>query len=143
MWVIVHLYVGLALGSALHWPFWLVAIIAIGSHVILDLIPHWDYTHSAHPIRYGWFDFLGGLSTLIVCGLVWHTPLSVLAMGPISAAPDFDVLVRTLRAERGRYWFPSHWSSFPHGACGRRAGVSLQLGVVAATAAGFFMAGAR
>lgn len=44
MWVVVHTYVGLAIASLLHLPFWLVALIVLASHVLLDLVPHWDYT---------------------------------------------------------------------------------------------------
>lgn len=143
MWVIVHLFVGLAFGAALEAPFWLVVLAVLASHVVLDLVPHWDYTHSGHPVLYGWLDFGGALATLIVCFLVWHTPLAVLAMGPISGAPDFDVLVHTLRGETGRKWFPSHWDAFPHGACGPVPGISLQIGVMAAATAVFFLAGAR
>jgi len=131
MWVIVHLFVGLAFGAALEAPFWLIVLAVLASHVVLDLIPHWDYTQSGHPVLYGWLDFTGALATLIVCFLVWHTPLAVLALGPISGAPDFDVLFFVIGKERGRKWFPSHWDSFPHGSCGRTAGMTLQFAIMA------------
>lgn len=143
MWVIVHLFVGLAFGASLEAPFWLVAVAVLASHVLLDLIPHWDYTRTRHNALFGWLDFLGALATLVICYLVWHTPLAVLAMGPISGAPDFDVLLHTLRGETGRKWFPSHWDRFPHGSCGRAPGIAVQVGVMAAATVVFFAAGAR
>jgi hypothetical protein len=143
VWVIVHLFVGLAFGAAMEAPFWLVALAVLASHVLLDLIPHWDYTRGRHNALFGWLDFLCASATLVTCHFVWHTPLAVLALGTISAAPDFDVLLHTLRGEHGRKWFPSHWDRFPHGACGPVPGITVQVAVMAAATAVFFVAGAR
>ena len=135
MWVSVHVYVGLAIAALLREPAWLVAVLAFGSHVPLDLIPHWDYTVSRRPLLWGWVDFLGGLATLIVCLLVLDMPFWMVCMGPLSGAPDFDVLVATIKGEQARQWFPSHWDSFPHGRCGPRAGITLQVAILVACAA--------
>jgi hypothetical protein len=131
MWVIVHVYVGLAIAALVRDPVWLVAVLALGSHVPLDLIPHWDYTISRHPFVWGWADFLAGLATLILCLAVLHMPFWMVCMGPLSGAPDFDVLIATIRGDEARKWFPSHWKSFPHGSCGPRLGISLQFGILA------------
>jgi hypothetical protein len=134
MWVIVHTYVGLAIASLVHRPFWQVAVLVIVSHVLLDLVPHWDYGLTAHPLLWGWLDFGGATATLIVL-LVAGYPWTVVLMGPISGAPDFDVLFFVVGQRRGRKWFPSHWDGFPHGRCGKKAGVTLQVAIMAASLA--------
>ena len=134
MWVIVHTYVGLAIASLVHRPFWQVAVLVIVSHVLLDLVPHWDYSLTAHALAWGWLDFLGALATLIVLLLTGY-PWAIVLMGPISGAPDFDVLFFVIGKEAGRKWFPSHWDAFPHGHCGKRAGMTLQFAIMAASLA--------
>lgn len=131
MWVVVHIYAGLAVAALLHEPLWLVATLAFISHVSLDAVPHWDYTVSKHPVVWGWIDFVAGCATLLVCLLPLGMPWYLVLMGPLSAAPDFDVLVAALRGDRARQWFPSHWDSFPHGKAGPVPGVAVQLAVVA------------
>ena len=134
MWVIVHVYVGLAIGTAVRAPYWLLVLIVLASHLLLDLVPHWDYTVTAHALAWGWLDFLGALATLIVLLLAGY-PWAVVLMGPISGAPDFDVLFFVIGKGRGRKWFPSHWDRFPHGHCGRTAGVTLQFAIMAVSLA--------
>jgi hypothetical protein len=134
MWVIVHTYVGLAIASLVHRPFWQVALLVIASHVLLDLVPHWDYGQAPHAIAWGWLDFLAALATLLVL-LAAGTPWSIVLMGPISGAPDFDVLFFVAAGGRGRKWFPSHWRSFPHGHCGKRVGIALQAAIMAVSLA--------
>ncbi len=68
---------------------------------------------------------------LLLAGYPW----AVVLMGPISGAPDFDVLFFVLGKERGRKWFPSHWDAFPHGHCGKAAGMTLQLAIMAVSLA--------
>ena len=131
MWVVVHVYAGLAIAALVKEPVWLVAVLAFGSHVPLDLIPHWDYTVSRHPILWGWVDFFAGLATLLVCLFALGMPWWLVAMGPLSGAPDFDVLVAAIRGEEARHWFPSHWKGFPHGQCGPVPGVAVQAAIVA------------
>jgi len=43
MILIPHIIVGATIGSKLH-SIWLIAILSLLSHYILDKIPHWDYT---------------------------------------------------------------------------------------------------
>ena len=135
MWVIVHVYVGLAIGSAVGAPYWLLVLVVLASHVLLDLVPHWDYTVTDRQVLWGALDFGGGLLTLVLCLVFLKTPWSVLALVPISGAPDFDVLVNTLRGRRSDYWFPSHWRRFPHGRCGPLPGIAVQAAIMAASAA--------
>ena len=141
--MIVHVWAGLAIGAALEWPLWAVVAAVLASHLLLDLVPHWDYTHGRHPATGGALDFCASLATGAVCIVVWHTPLAVVALGAISGAPDAEVVVRALRGGRGRYLFPSHWDAFPHGACGPLPGIATQACVLAASAVAFFLAGAH
>jgi hypothetical protein len=53
MWVIVHMLTGLALGSALGGPWWFLFPLALVAHVVIDLIPHWDYTRTRHRVFLG------------------------------------------------------------------------------------------
>lgn len=130
MWVVVHLYAGLAVGALLHLPFWALALIVVASHVPMDLIPHWDYTRARRHRLWGVLDFLAGLLTLVVGFVAFGAPLRLLALGVLAAAPDFDVLFETLRSHDARFWFPSHWQRFPHGECGPLPGVAVQAAIV-------------
>ncbi len=134
MWVVVHTYVGIAIASLLHLPFWSVALIVLASHVLLDLVPHWDYTGDGHRLFWGTTDLVAGLVTVVALPLL-GMPLSVVAMGVISAAPDLDVVSDAVSGHESRHFFPSHWKRFPHGVCGPALGISLQLAIVAASAA--------
>jgi hypothetical protein len=134
LWVIVHTYVGLALAALLHLPFWQMVLVVLASHVLLDLVPHWDYTPGRGRLLWGSVDVLAALATVIVL-LVWGMPLAVVVMGPISAAPDFDVMGSALWGRESRHFFPSHWRRFPHGRCGPALGITLQVAIVAGCAA--------
>ena len=46
MCLIAHLIAGFALGSALKVSLWILVPAALGLHVLLDLVPHWDYGFS-------------------------------------------------------------------------------------------------
>jgi hypothetical protein len=140
VWVVVHLYVGLAIGVLVPWPYWALVVLAVGSHVLMDLIPHWDYTRSRRRVLWGLCDFSAGLVTLIVGYLAFHLPLGALALGVIAAAPDFDVLFNAMRGRAGDYWFPSHWQRFPHGQCSPLPGVAVQAVVVAGCCLGMALA---
>lgn len=131
MWVVVHLYSGLALGAAIPAPYWALVLIVIVAHVALDLVPHWDYTRTSHPVTYGALDFGASVLTLVVGYLVFHAPIPLLILGIISAAPDFDVVYNAARGRQGDYWFPSHRRGFPHGSCKPLPGILVQAVVVA------------
>jgi hypothetical protein len=133
VWVVVHLYSGLALGAAIPAPYWALVLIVLAAHVALDLVPHWDYTRTRHPVIYGSLDFGVSLVTLIVGYFVFHAGLPLLALGVISAAPDFDVVYNAARGRAGDYWFPSHRKGFPHGRCKPLPGILTQAVVVAAS----------
>ena len=136
MWVVVHTYVGLAIASLLHLPLWQVALVVLASHVLLDLVPHWDYTGGRGRVLWGGIDLLAALATVIALPLL-GMPLSIAAMGVVSAVPDVDVVAEAIWGRESRHFFPSHWKSFPHGRCGPALGIPLQLAIMAASAAVF------
>jgi hypothetical protein len=134
MWVSTHVFAGLAIAAALGGPWWLVLILVLLAHVLMDLIPHWDYTVSQHPIFYGVLDFVAGLAVWLLCWLVLHMPFWMAFMGPVSGAPDWDVLVAEIRRRPDIHFFPSHIKSFPHGKAGRSWGIGVQVVIMAASA---------
>jgi hypothetical protein len=136
VWVVTHTYVGLALGAvlygALDWPWWLVAVIVVASHPVLDLVPHWDYVFTGNKVLWGAVDFGVALVTCLAL-LAAGVPFALVILGPLSGAPDFDVLTNTLTGSHLRHWFPSHWDRFPHGACGKPFGIGVQAALMAAS----------
>ena len=137
MWVVVHTCVGFALGALfwerLGWPWWLVAVVVLVSHPLLDLIPHWDYVFTEKRVAWGCVDLFASLATCVALPAL-GAPLALVVLGPVSGAPDLDVLTNTLTGSRLRHWFPSHWDRFPHGECGPRLGVALQVAIMAGAA---------
>jgi uncharacterized membrane protein len=85
MWVTTHVLAGLAIAAALGGPWWLVLVAVIVAHVVMDLIPHWDYTKTTHPVLYGWCDFLAGLILWLVAWLVLGMPFWLAFMGPVAS----------------------------------------------------------
>jgi hypothetical protein len=140
VWVIVHTWVGLALASLLHLAFWQMTLVVLASHVLLDLVPHWDYTAGRGRLLWGSVDLLAAAASaiaLLVCGL----PFATVVLGAISAAPDLDVVGSAVWGRESRHVFPSHWPGFPHGRCGPALGIPLQLGIVAVSAVAVFSVG--
>ncbi len=133
MWVSTHVLAGLAIAAALGGPWWLILVLVILAHVLMDLIPHWDYTVSRHPIGYGWCDFLASFGAFLAAWLLLGYPWWIAIMGLVSGAPDWDVLIAMLRGEQARKFFPSHWDSFPHGKSGPGWGIGVQVAIMAAS----------
>ena len=134
MWVSTHVLAGLAIAAALGGPWWLLVILVVAAHIVMDLIPHWDYTISRHPVLYTWCDAVASFALFAVAWLVLGYPLWIAFMGLVSGAPDWDVLVWLLRGKKGRKVFPSHWDRFPHGKSGRLWGIGVQVAIMAASA---------
>ena len=135
MWVSTHVLAGLAIAAALGGPWWLVFILVILAHVLMDLIPHWDYTVSRHPLAYGIVDFVASLAAWLIAWLVLGMPFWLALMGPISGAPDWDVLIAEIRRKPEIHYFPSHVKSFPHGKSGPLWGIGVQVAIMAASVA--------
>lgn len=131
MWVTTHVLAGLAIAAALGGPWWLIVVAVLLAHVLMDLVPHWDYTVSRHPTLYGWCDFCGSLGAFLAAWLALGWPLWLAFMGLVSGAPDWDVLIATVRGSHARKFFPSHWDRFPHGRAGRPFGIGVQAAIMA------------
>ena len=136
MWVITHVLAGLAIAAALGGPWWLVLIHRRAR----------ARAHGPHPAL-----GLHGLATPRRLRLLRlrRRPRRLAAR---LARPRHAVLdgvhgagerrARLGRAHRGasaasptRKFFPSHWSSFPHGRSGRLWGIGVQVAIMAASVA--------
>ena len=131
MWVTTHVLAGLGIAAALGGPWWLILVLVVLAHIVMDLIPHWDYTGSRHPVFYGVCDFFVSLAAFLITWLVLGYPWWIALMGLISGAPDWDVLIAMIRGGEARKFFPSHLESFPHGKSGPGWGISVQVVIMA------------
>jgi hypothetical protein len=130
MWVIVHAFSGLALGVAAPLGIALLVPTALLLHLLLDLVPHWDYTRDR---RRAWWAALDvTVAAAVVAAAVAVLDLSSRAViaAVVSALPDLDVLDALFPGPAHRRLFPSHWARFPHGECGLGPGIASQVCVV-------------
>ncbi len=133
MWVIVHALSGMALGSLLATrSLWEIAFWALALHVVLDLIPHWDYTRLPRRVRWGTVDAGLSIVSLVLARAVFCLDWGIVVAGIVSALPDLELL-DTLFGLRRRRLFPSHRPWFPHGSCGPLPGVMVQATIVIAS----------
>lgn len=130
MWVIVHAASGLALGALvpLGTP-WLV-LVALLLHLVLDLVPHWDYTRHGSRRWWGALDVMGSFTVVATLTLLLDLPSRAIVAALVSALPDLDVLDALLPGPARRRLFPSHWARFPHGTCSARPGIAGQVVLV-------------
>lgn len=132
MWVIVHTLTGMALGSLLaDQSYWVLVVAALVLHVVLDVVPHWDYTHKLNAEYWGMADVLLSVSVILIGHTVVGMDWKVIVAATVSAAPDLDVLNALLPIKRRWRIFPSHWKRFPHGSCDKPMGIVIQLYVSA------------
>ena len=130
MWVIVHALSGLALGALVPLGNVLIIVSALFLHLLLDLVPHWDYTRDRRRAVWASLDVVSAIISVLVLFLVLELPSKALLAAVVSAAPDLDVFDALLPGSRRRRWFPSHWRVFPHGTAGPMPGILTQLLVV-------------
>lgn len=91
----------------------LVPVFALGSHMILDMIPHFDFENMLLETVLG----LIALAFLLLGGVY---SLSIILGGVIAVLPDLEnLLVKTGKIGKNRRLFPSHSGILPHG---RKAG---------------------
>lgn len=135
MWVIVHALSGMALGRLLPPSLWILIPGVLVAHALLDLVPHWDYTHSRGKVLWGVLDAAAAATALLTAALVFHPPARILVAGIVSALPDLDVLDALFPFRRRSRWFPSHWQSYPHGHARPLPGVAVQVLVMAVSLA--------
>ncbi len=135
MWAIVHAISGMAVGHVLGaYGFVAIVFAALALHVLLDLVPHWDYTRTRNAWTWVVLDVAVSAVVLVVARVGFDADWKVIVAGVVSMAPDLDVLDSLHRSPR-RVRFPSHWTRFPHGSCAPLPGVLIQMAVVVASAA--------
>jgi hypothetical protein len=135
MWVTTHVFAGLGIAAALGGPWWLLVALVVAAHVVMDLIPHWDYTVSKHALLCGGCDLVASSVAFGVAWLVLGYPWWIAFIGLVSGAPDLDVLFWLAKRKSGRKYFLSHWDRFPHGRSGPVWGIGVQVVIMAASAA--------
>lgn len=133
MWVIVHALSGLALGALVPLGIVLTVLCALFLHLLLDLVPHWDYTRDRRRTLWALLDVTVSVAAVVALFLLLDLPGRALAAAIVSAAPDLDVFDALLPGAKRRRWFPSHWKGFPHGRAGPSAGMTVQLLLVLGT----------
>lgn len=143
MWVITHTATGLALGAVLvarDVPLWAIVAAALVLHVLLDIVPHWDYTRTHHRTTWALADVTVSAAILVAARTAAGAEWAVVLAGFVSALPDLDVLNAFWPTQRRIRFFPSHWTSFPHGSAPPLAGTLVQALVVAVSVAVFVIA---
>jgi hypothetical protein len=132
MWFITHLAFGAALGTWIEEPIWLVVVLALLSHILLDAIPHWDYGDLYRIEICAPIDIFCGFLVLLVMMHQNNVPLACFLGGLASAAPDFEGALYYY-GYTSRAYFPSHVKPFPHGKTGRFWGILVQALIVLAS----------
>ena len=127
MWVIVHALSGLALGALVPLGIVLTILCALFLHLLLDLVPHWDYTQDRRRTQWALLDVAVSIACVLALFLLLDLPGRALVAAIVSAAPDMDVFDALLPGAKHRRLFPSHWQGFPHGRTGPVVGVLTQL----------------
>jgi hypothetical protein len=145
MWVITHMLTGMAVGAVLGArgaPVWAVVAAALLLHVVLDMVPHWDYVYTERRAIWALADVGASVAVLLWAATLGDASWAVLLAGAVSALPDLDVLNALWPGERRIRLFPSHWSGFPHGSAAPVPGTVVQgaiavLSVVVLVSAGW------
>jgi hypothetical protein len=133
MWVITHTLTGMAIGAVLGErgaPAWAVVAAALLLHVLLDMVPHWDYVSTGKRAVWALADVAAAVAVLLWAATLGDASWAVLLAGAVSALPDLDVLSALWPGDRRIRLFPSHWSGFPHGWAAPVPGTAAQ-GVIA------------
>lgn len=126
MWVTVHAFSGLALGTLAPLGVVLTIVCALILHLVLDLVPHWDYTRDRRRILWAALDVGFAAAVVIALALALDLPRVAILAAVVSALPDLDVFDAVLPGPARHRWFPSHWRRFPHGHARPPFGVSIQ-----------------
>lgn len=130
MWVITHTLSGMALGIVLGGrgvSWWAIVAAALLFHIVLDLVPHWDYVRTDRSALWAVADVAGALAVLVGARLVGGFEWTVVIAGAVSALPDIDILNALWPSKKRIRLFPSHWSGFPHGSAPPLPGILVQV----------------
>lgn len=126
MWVSVHALSGLALGTLVPLGMVLIVLCSLALHLLLDLVPHWDYTRHRRRTLWATADVAFSIGAVVALTLLLDLPLRAAVAAIVSALPDLDVLDAILPGPARRRWFPSHWQRFPHGEARAVVGIPVQ-----------------
>lgn len=129
MWVVTHVVAGLGMAAALHYagaPWWVILVVMLVAHILMDLVPHWDYTVTGHVALLASLDGAASFAAFLLTWQALGWPFWLAFMGLVSGAPDLDVLIALLRRRDSGVLFPSHWRRFPHGRAGPLWGILVQ-----------------
>ncbi|MFH0917116.1 MAG: hypothetical protein V1912_11820 [bacterium] len=127
MWVCVHALSGLSLGTLAPLGVALTVICALALHLLLDLVPHWDYTRHRHRTLWASLDVAVSIAAVAALALLLDLPSRAVLAAVVSSLPDLDVFDAVLPGAARRRLFPSHWRSFPHGEAHPAFGIPVQV----------------
>ncbi len=127
MWAITHLLTGMLIGAVVPGGIWVGVAAALLGHLVLDLVPHWDYTGTHKALLWGAIDVLSVAVVSFAGYRLLGLSVKIVVCGIVSAAPDLDVLNALLPYKQRTRWFPSHWSAFPHGKARPLPGIAIQV----------------
>jgi len=109
MTIIPHALTGAALGRLLFRKRYLAFMAGVGSHIFLDMVPHWDFW----TIKAGVINTALALGGVIFLSLRFKDPY--LFWGAAGAmVPDIEVATSALGLWRGPLYFPTHSGVLPH-----------------------------
>ncbi len=108
MCLFTHFAAGALAGGLTGQPGWAV-LAGLASHVVLDVLPHYDFPD--------WrVEIAGGAATLVLLVLLPFGSLAALLGGLAGMLPDLENLLQKLgKLERRHFVFPSHTGLVPHG----------------------------
>jgi len=135
MWVCVHALSGLSLGALAPLGMALTVVGALALHLLLDLVPHWDYTRDRRRLVWAAADVAVAAAAVAALVVLLNLPARAVAAAAVSALPDLDVFDALLQRPRRHRLFPSHWRAFPHGEARPLTGVPVQAVVAFASVA--------
>ena len=126
MWVTVHALSGLTLGALAPVGVILTLVCALVLHLLLDLVPHWDYTGHRRRTMWAVLDVAVSIAAVVALVLLLDLTGKAVLAAIVSALPDLDVFDAVLPRSKHRRWFPSHWRRFPHGKARPAIGILVQ-----------------
>ncbi len=136
MWVVTHTLTGLGLGAVLAgrgFGPWTIVLAALALHLLLDIVPHWDYVHTRNRALWAVGDVTAAAATLVFARTTAGMEWAIVLAGLVSALPDLDVLNALWTTESRVRLFPSHWTRFPHGSAPPVPGTLVQATIAAAS----------
>lgn len=129
MWIATHAVVGSTLGARLKKPVWVIIIIVTLSHVLLDLLPHWDYPISSQTLQNPIIDFIFAVIITSVIAYENQNKPACLLGALFAVLPDLGG-IPLYYGQLSRYYFPSHDIGVLHNQSGPWWGVTVQIVVL-------------